>query len=323
VSRSIRLTLLLHRFEVAAVLAGALVLLAAGIGAAMYLASLQVPLPCFGQPDVHGATGSADPVCRTVIRQFSSFNDQVVERIFLVLSGFPLLAGVVLGVPAVGRELEGGTAALPWVLSGQRRRWLVRRLAILSGVLLLALVPLAFAGDFLEGVRNPLAAQANSFGAEGLRGGVLVARGLAGLAVGCLAGLILGRQLPAVMVASVLGALLVIGGLVAMRSWAETIGSYVPSDEARLGDWPLTAGWRAHDGTVYSTSQLDELQPQSSLPPGAVDDAWIAANFDEVLKIVPGSRYGEEGFTHSALLLGFAGLLVLASLVLIDRRRVS
>jgi hypothetical protein len=67
-----------------------------------------------------------------------------------------------------------------------------------------------------------------------------------------------------------------------------------------------------------------DLQPaRPDLPPGTIDDQWIAANFAEVLLVVPGSRYGEEVAIHSALLGGVGVVAILASLVLIERRRVA
>jgi len=65
-----------------------------------------------------------------------------------------------------------------------------------------------------------------------------------------------------------------------------------------------------------------DLQPPNpSVPPGTIDDRWIEANFDEVLLIVPGSRYGEEAAIHSLLLLVVAGASIATTAVVVNRRR--
>jgi hypothetical protein len=57
--------------------------------------------------------------------------------------------------------------------------------------------------------------------------------------------------------------------------------------------------------------------------PGTIDDQWIEANFDEVLCVVPGARYGEDVIVHSILLVGMGLLGIVGSLILVDRRRLS
>jgi len=319
-----RLTFRLHRFEILAVSVGAVLLTAAAIFIAWQLRALGVPLACFGQPDVHGATGSSDPACRAALDAFTEINEREAERLFAILAGFPVIAGMLLGVPAVSREIEHGTASLPWTLSGRRRRWVGRRALVLIGLLLVLLVPLGLAADALEAVRNPLADASRSFGGEGLRGGVLVARGMAGFGVGLLLGLVIGRQLPAVILGLLASCVIVVAGLLAMESWNERVATYVPLDAARLGDLSIRAALRGHDGQIVSIRDVADLQPpRPDLPPGAIDDRWIQANFDEVLLVVPGARYGEEVVVHSALLAGTGLLAIIASLILVDRRRPS
>jgi hypothetical protein len=322
--RLVTLTFRLHRFEILAVAIGALLLTAAALFISWQLRSLGVPLTCFGQPDVHGATGSITSACLSTYAPFQSINGKEAEPLFAVLVGFPVLAGMLVGAPAVSRELEHGTASLPWTLSGRRKRWLARRVLILAAILVAALIPLGLAADGLEAIRNPTVDASRSFGSEGLRGGVLVARGVAGFGAGLLLGLVVGRQLPTVILGLVASGLLLVGGLAAMDGWSRSAATYVSLDHARLGDRSILAALRGHDGRIVSMSDVVDLQPpRPDLPPGTIDDQWIAANFDEVLLVVPGSRYGEEVAIHSALLGGVAVAAILASLLLIERRRVA
>lgn len=318
----VRLTIKLHRFEIAAVAVVSILLAAAALVIAVRLHSLAVPLACFGEADVHGATGSAEPGCRSLYTAFAEIDNREAERLFALLAGVPVLAGLLLGVPLVSREIEHGTAVLPWVLSGQRRRWLVRRVVVAGTVLMLCMVPVALAADVLEGTRNPLVDASRSFGSEGLRGPVLVARAFAGFGAGVLIGAVIGRQLPAVIVGLGAGLLLVVGGLLVMERWSQAVATYVPLDSARLGDRSIRAAYRGHDGRIVSIRDIIDVQPPTpSLRPGALDDQWIAANFDEVLLVVPGARYGEEAALHSLLLVGLGVIGLGAAAAVVNRRR--
>ena len=318
----IRLTLRIHRFEVLAVVLGSLVLAAAAIGIALQLEAVHVPLACFGRPDVHGATGSQAPECQDALAAFTEIDTREGQAFLAVMVAFPVLAGLFLGVPAVSRELERGTAPLAWTLTGARGRWLGRRILVLVAALLAGLIPLALAADLLEGARAPLVDPSVSFGSEGLRGAVLVARGLAGLLVGVLIGLVVGRQLPALIVAMVAAGILLVAGLLVMDGWSRSSAVYLPLDQARLGDRSIEAALRGRDGSIVTFSAIASLQPsRPDLPPGTIDEGWIADHFDEVLLLVPGARYGEEATLHSGLLLVVGAVAAGASLFLVRSRR--
>jgi hypothetical protein len=321
---TIRLTVRLHRFEivgltvVTAILFGATILLAWG------LTNVHVPLGCFGQPDVHGDVGSTDPACRSSLEAFGALNDRFSDRLFAVLGGFPIVAGMLLGVPAVSREIELGTASLPWTLSGRRRRWLLRRILVLVGVLLVLVVPLGVASDALEGARNPLIDPGRSFADEGLRGGVLIARTLAGFAVGLLLGLLIGRQLPSVIVGLVLCFVIVIGSVVAMATWSASVAEYVLPSDARLGDFSISSALQAKDGQIVSLEEAEALAPPApGSQPGSINSRWIDENYDEVLLVVPGSEYPEDVMVHSGLLSAIAVVTIGAALFLVQRRRIA
>jgi hypothetical protein len=318
-----RLTLLLQRFEVAAVAISALVLAALALVVSWRLKSVGMPLECFGIADVHGATGSSDPHCQALLTQFGAISGGEADRVFLALAAFPVLAGMLLGVPVVSREIENGTAILPWTLSGRRVWWLGHRTIELAIVAVVILVPLAVMADALEAARNPLVDPSRSFLDDSVRGPVVVARGLAGLAVGALLGLVTGRQLPAVILGLVASLVIVLGGLSGVGAWSENAARYVAPESAHLGDLSIRAALRGHDGKIVSFNDVLALQPAlPGLPPGTVDDKWIEENFNEVLLVVPGDRYGESVLVQSGLLLSAALVASLASLALVDRRRI-
>lgn len=319
----LRMTLRLHRFEVAAVALAAAALLAAAVVVTAQLHGVAVPPACFGTPDVHGPTGSTDPTCQRLIERFASISGGEADRLLIAFAVFPAIAGMLLGVPLVSRELEEASAPLPWSLSGRRRRWLAWRSLELLAVVLAVLVPLAIAGDVLEAAKAPLVDPGASFGDDSVRGIVVVARGVCGLAAGVLLGLLTGRQLPGVILGLGASLAIVIGGLAATGAWTNSVATYVIPDAARYGDLSIQSALRAHDGRIVSQADVVDLQPPNpSLPPGTIDDRWIAANFDEVLLVVPGSRYPESELVHSGVLLAASIALLGGALVLVDGRRV-
>jgi hypothetical protein len=241
---------------------------------------------------------------------------------FSLMLAFPVLAGLVVGVPAVAREIERGTAPLPWTLDGSRSRWLAIRSAILTAVVIGSFIPLALATDWLEGARSPLVDPAASFADEGVRGILLIARALAGFAIGLLVGLILGRQLPGLIVGVVLGAVVLVGATVTMDVWSETVAIVRPVGDARVGDRAIATRLRGHDGRLYTFAQVDAMQPpRPGLPPDTVDEQWVQAHFDEVALLVPGSRYSDAVALQFTLLVGGSAVVVGACLWAIERRR--
>ena len=312
-----RIDLRLHRFEVVAVLIGALIGTVAALVIAARLAGVGVPLECFQ------AAGEPSARCLDLLTTFGQIDRREAERFFTVVVVFPILAGLLLGVPAVSREIERGTAALPWTLHGSRRRWLLRRSIVLGIVLFVALLPLALAAEYLESVRHPTVSSAESFVSDGLRGGPLVARGFAGFGAAILIGLLIGRQLPALIVGFVVASVIVVGSLMVMHEWAQTSGLPRPLDAVGDGDYRFDTRLRARDGTILTFREAEALEPErlESLPPGTIDATWILENFEEVAILVPGARYPEASGLHSGLLVvvGLAGVAL--SLGLIGRRR--
>jgi hypothetical protein len=247
---------LIHRFELIAVGVLSAVLTVAGLVLAGQLNAVDVPLECFGDADVHGPTGSAARACVHPLLAFNASAD-MANRLFAALAVFPALAGLFLGAPAVSRELEHGTAVLPRTLSGRRRRWLLRRALVLGGLLVFILAPLAVVGDILESARSPLVSPSVSFSFDGLRGAVLVARGLAAFSVALVRGLIVGRQLPAIFIGLVAAGILLVGDITVSDAWSHQVAAYVTPAKAHLGDRSIVAALRGRaDGKIVSQADI-------------------------------------------------------------------
>ncbi len=323
---TIRLTLKLYRFEIAAVLLTSFALAAAALVVAKLLDDVGVPLTCFAStppaptpPDV-----TQPAACSALLDTWSTIGSRFGVRVLQLIGLLPIGAGLLLGAPVLARELERGTAPLPWTLSGSRRRWLLTRTAILGAVLLIALVAVALASERLEASWTPTINPAQSFLDDNYRGPILLARGLASFGLAILAGLVLGRQLPAIIVGFGMAALLVIGALMMMDQWyaASAVYEVANPESQTAADRFLDLRLRASDGSLLTYDQAAALAPSNpELPPGGIDGTWLDRNFTQVWLLVPGERYPDAVLLHCSFVVLGGAIAGLASLALVRRRR--
>ena len=200
-----------HRFETIAILAVCLGVAVAALIEAFRLNSMNVPFHCFqdyrgpyypgpGQPVPDAATLK----CNSLVEGFQGILqgvDMSLVRGLLVFA--PILAGIIVGAPLVAREIEQGTAPLSWSLSGSRRRWLLGK--VLAGILLLVPMMLAvgFAADILQGADSPGLNVHAAFESYASRCVIDVFWALAAFAGTFALGTMLGRTLPAIILALV------------------------------------------------------------------------------------------------------------------------
>jgi hypothetical protein len=118
-----------HRAQAVAclVLFGALAILAIVFGLQMRAA--------FGADGLSGCLASSGGAgCPAVITSFvDRFGHGVSSITNVPLLAIPGLLGVVVGAPLLGRELERGTWRLAWSQTVPRTRWLVTKLALVTG----------------------------------------------------------------------------------------------------------------------------------------------------------------------------------------------
>jgi hypothetical protein len=89
-----------------------------------------------GLPACLAASGGTG--CRTVITSFTDMFNRGVGMVIDVPSlVIPGLVGIVVGAPLLGRELERGTWRLAWSQTVPRTRWLVTKLGLVTGGLVI------------------------------------------------------------------------------------------------------------------------------------------------------------------------------------------
>jgi hypothetical protein len=205
-SRRIILTFKQHRFEVVASIVMCLVVTVGAVVEALRLDSIAIPDGCDPYAVLYGGFNSQlSPACREASQAWVGIRNGFDMRLLGPLPQvLPFVLGLLLGAPLVAREIENGTAPLSWALAGSRRNWLAARI----GAMILLIVPLllavGLASDFLEGATtrglNPWANFTDYMG----RGVPLVFWGLAALAGTAALGTLIGRTMPALLLAMVI-----------------------------------------------------------------------------------------------------------------------
>lgn len=311
---SARLALKLHRFEtLAAVLAG----LVAGIAAlvvAYRLGAVHVPAGCFDTWLSKGPFNAGD--CTKPVQAFAAINESEAGKVFAAMALLPFLAGLLAGVAVVGRELEGRTAQTAWSLEGSRLRWLTRQFVPIAVPILAAVAFAALAADTLEATRQPWSSSA--YADLTLRGGPVVARTFAALGIGVLLGALIGRTLPAFIVAGLVSFVLIAGVGRAQEAWVGAQPSVVLQSSAHGYGRITGSAWIAPDGRQLAVAEAEALVPPGETEP----EAWLETHgYDAVdLGVTEAQALGWETYELVAFVgIGLAALVL--AVVTVDRRR--
>jgi hypothetical protein len=257
-----------------------------------------------------------DPTCEDSLEVWL---DRAAIEAFRFIGVIPLIGGLILGSVVVSREIEHRTAQLGWSLDGSRIRWLVQRVVPLGLTLVTIAVVLAILTDLWEAARYPGIDPRSSFSEYGNRGLVLVARTMAVFSASVLVGALVARQLPAIVLSSVLALVLVWGlglgfpyGVAGTWETEQRVATFVSS----VSDVHRGSGLRSSDGEIVSYDQA-----LSQAPAGADAAMWVNQNFEFVVDVVPGERAPEVEMRET-LWLGLVVVLALgAAFGVVDRRR--
>ena len=307
------ITARLHRFEVVAVS----LLAALGVAATIVIAS---------QLDAVGWTGACEDAMRRGMTSsdcdanLNEFYGIVSSRGWIVtgLTGFvPLVAAVLLGVAVVGREIERGTTRLAWALAPSRLRWFAQRFLPVLAFVVVASLLLGVAADRWLASSEPGVDPANALLQLGQRGPVLAARAVFVLGVALLVGTVMGRLLPAVLVAAVIATVGIAGGSHVHGRWIASEAIVIDEAAMSRGDLWIDQRFRLPDGSLVGWDEVERYDP----PPTEWEDDTVWPTLPSVAIGVPGTRYGEIALREIAALGGGSLVAVALAAVVVQRRR--
>lgn len=309
----LRLLFRQHRFEMGAVVIGLTVLAGLALIAAYRLDEARPTVECLAS---WRSGNDEDEACSEEVAEWLGLRADEAFRLFGFAS---FLSGILMGAGLIARELEHGTAQLGWSLSGSRGRWMTERVVPLAIVLLLGVSAVAIAADFLEVARQPGIDSRQSFHEYGSRGMPLVARAFSAYGVCVLAGCVVGRQLPSLILGGVLVLAVAYGLGFAFpygATWDWASESDIPTAQEEVADSLRTGGFRDRDGVVLSYREAVALAPHGV---DAVD--WIWENFDVGHWVLRGSRAGEVERTETLALGGLGVIALTGAWIVVSRRR--
>ena len=320
---TIRLMVKSLRFEIFAMGVAVTVLGCVALYVAWELAQVGIPRECLYS---NGSFPQAGPTvlestCQAARDQFYELVN-VAGQVLAMAVLIPWITGLLIGVPLIAREVETGTASLAWTLSRSRWRWYLRRVIPLVAIVGLVLLLPAIATVVMEGARQPDVDVWASFDDGSLRGPVVLFRGVLAMSVGVLAGAVIGRQLPGVIVGGLLAIVVMVAVPTGVQAYTTSLAEWRTADHSTSGDMTLETGFRdKSSGALVDYEAAYSAAP--NLPDGAIDDGWVLAHYEQVALVVPGSRYPQVTAIECAALGGLAIVALGLGGVVVSRRRPS
>lgn len=291
-ARSVRLSLSLHRFEFGAALLATLTVAIWAWSISLRSDTSALSPVCIAQWAQLGP--AADPTCAQTMRSWGTVVDSESHDLYAVMVLLPFIVGLIAGVPIVARELESGTARTAWWLYRSRRRWLFRRALPILGVLGLALAALSIGTEAVEQKRVVYGySQLEDLGRYGF---VLLANAFLAFAVGLATGSLVGRVLPALILAAALVSALQFMTTQVHDAWLRAIPPVAISRGSGQGASDLSPGairtgtlWETPDGASLSHEDALIVAHDAGVPAPAPGDQADAAALEwlEVHGYVP------------------------------------
>ncbi len=309
-----RITLRLNRFELIAFGAALGGLILATFLASAYIAGLTPGPEC-----VSPADNTTSFACQRAQEAFSSAQAALGGLLLTPLLLITYATGLFLGVPIIARELERGTVRLAWWLAPSRFRWYLGRVLPILAVVVALTFAAGVATDRFFAVSTPTVDISQSFDGYGVRGGLLAARSLFIFGIAVVVGSVIGRTLPAIIIATLVATIGLVGGLHVQDRILTTEAVPItvnPNDEFggfRPGDRFIDQKFRLPDGTLVGYEYFDGGSPPS--------DEFGNSTYTTVNLVIPGERYRfVEAREALALALAAVVALLLAAGVVTRRR---
>lgn len=307
---SFRFAWKLQRYEIAFVAIGCVTL--AALAAWLTLDMRSIIAAC--------GTAAATKVC-DVVYAFQETHGSAVGTVQMAVDFVPFVAGLVLGVPVVAREVEHGTAQIAWPMSGSRVRWLAWRFGpvLVIGLALIALP--AIATDQMERAYFPHSDI--GFYLYEAHGVPMVMRTAFMLLAGVALGAMVGRLLPALLLGIGVSVALTAGLGLALPHWVAWV-ELSQAESVQSAAFPISTDlrYRLPGGRLVDeqSGQLAFEQAYADAAGGEPDPAMLP---QEVWYGVAASRYWEVVLRESvALALACAAIAGLTATV-VKRRRAN
>lgn len=311
-----RLTLRLHRFELFAFGAAIIALVVGSFAAAAYIDGFKLPPECLAILDGTTEFTETPFICDQAFRQLDdarTIGGLILSPLLLVTFAI----GLFLGVPVIARELERGTVRLAWWLTPSRWRWYLARLLPILGVVGLLTFASGVAADRMFAANNQGLDIANAFDGYGTRGGLLAARAVFIFAVSVFVGSFIGRALPAVIVAALVAAIGLSGGMQVHQKILANEAVAVPIDpflggDIKRGDMYIDQKFVLADGSLVGYEYFNGRDPY---------DAEGQPLYPQVMLVIPGERYRFVEAREAGVLLSGSFVALLIAGFVVARRR--
>lgn len=314
-----RLTFKQYRFELGVAAIVAVLLGLAALLVTYRLSSIAMPPGCFeAWLDARG--GVFAPDCQNATSLWESINANEANFVFGAMLILPFVVGLIGGVPVIARELELGTAQTAWSVTPSRTRWLRRQLIPIMAVLGIATVFAAGAASVLE------AHQARTTVVHLiLQGPIVVARAFAAFGLALFVGSVVGRSLPAFLIAAVLAGALAAAADPIRIDWL--FARRVPLGYEATYGYGFGYAWRAPDGTFtpWDAHTYDRL-----IPPGAVDspnnedqpyEDWLLTHGYELIQLGVPDDVARAWIPIETVGMSMIGLAAIGGATLVVNRR--
>jgi len=296
------------------VLAVAALVIGGGVAASSVIGPLLAGFParCLGAETFDPAACEA---FRPRIETYQNALSNVAPAAAGMTVALPIIGAVVLGLALLARELEQQTTLFAWSLAPSRTRWLLGRLApelVLVAAICLVAGVLTDAIKFLGNPIDPW----RSFDGIGMRGPAVAGIGVLAMGVTVFVGSLLGRQLPALLLALALtlAASLLVSAV--SDTWLDQESMVGPTEQLDPGARQLAGLLQTADGEVIGWEEA-YTRYGSVIYEG--DPAQLGLT--QVVKFVPGDRYPFAVLRLTGM-LALVGLLGMAlSLLVVQRRR--
>ena len=299
----VRVTFRQHQFEIVA-LGAILTLITVGILAIMAIWATLPFAECVAATEMTARCYAANETIQVLVA--------IGMPLLVAAVAGPAVAGVILGAGLVSKEIERGTAVMPWTMGRSRRRWLLERVLVIAALVGAVALALAVITDSIVVMFEPTPLDRSLFMYE-VRGWMVPARGLVGLAAGVLAGALMGRAVPALITGALVASLCCLG--------VYSIGNELNMAQAIEYEGPgglyVASIVRDHTGTIVSDQEAFDRFP-------ADDPDWqqkFEAEFTWYQVGVPGSQSRIVTGREVLMLGGLALLMTACAMLVVERRR--